>query len=283
MPGENDGGTFGTSMTMGEIEAELTAEEKPPVKLDEVKAEGDDVPEAYRGKSFSEVIKIAEGARTQMNESTRAAQEARDAALRAEGARGAAPPPPPETVKDLSRDELKAMYDEDPMKALEVMEAQLTRRVAAHVEARIEPLTAGTVSAAENWARQEYPDEFQLFGDKIKGMVDSIPNKQVFSSKKGWEDAVAYIRGQAGNFEKLIEHRANKGNEQEASGARQREREAAGFSGRSTVTSSSRRDSSSSRSDAEMPDEERRIAQRFIDDGTFKDLGEYRKWQKMGG
>lgn len=283
MPGENEGGPFGTSMTMQEIEESIGAEEKPPVDLTKLMADGDTVPEAYRGKSVDEIIKIAESARTQMNESTRAAQEAREAAQRAEQLGRTAPPPPPEAPKDLTREQLKELYEEDPIAALEVMEQQALRRVERHVDQRLEPLTAGTVNAAENWARQEYPDEFALFGDKIKGMVDSIPNKSVFSTKKGWEDAVAYIRGQAGNFEKLIEHRQTKNNSEELGNARERERQNAGFTGRTTVASTRRDTSSSTRQDADMGDEERQIAQRFINDGTFKDMNEYRRWQKMGG
>lgn len=269
-------------MTMNEIEEQLGTEEKPPVDLKTMMAEGETVPEAYRGKSVDEIIKIAETARTQMNESTVAAKEARAAAERAEQFGRTPPPPPPESPKDLTREQLKELYDEDPIKALEMMETQALRRVEKHVEERIAPLTAGTVSAAENWARAEFPDEFALFGDKIQGMVDSIPNKQVFSSKKGWEDAVAYIRGQKGNFEKLVDHRAEKASALEGQGARERQRETAGFTGRTTVANSARRDTSS-RQDADMGDEERQIMTRFINDGTFKDAAEYRKWQKMGG
>jgi hypothetical protein len=284
VPGDNEGlSPLGQAMTMDEIGASLEGDEKPPVDLTTVKAEGDAVPEAYRGKSVDEIIKMAEGARTQMNESVQAAKEARESAQRAaEMAGRGAPPPPEEKPKELTREEIKAIYDEDPMKALEIMETQLLTRVTNHVESRIAPLTDGTVNAAENWARQEYADEFELFGDKIKGMIDSIPNKQVFSTKKGWEDAIAYVRGQKGNFEKFIEHKNNKNNSEELGNARERERASAGFSGRTTVASSTRRETSS-RQDADMGDEERQIAQRFINDGTFKDMNEYRKWQKMGG
>lgn len=282
VPGNDDSTSpFGTSMTMEEIELE-SGEVAPRADLDKTLAEGDDVPEAYRGKSVSDIIKIAEAARTQMNDSVNSARTAAEAARVAAEALGSRreEAPKPEAPKDMSRDELKALYDEDPLAAIQVIEDQAMRRVAQHVEDRIAPLTSGTVSQAENWARQEFPDEFELFGDKIQGMVDSIPNKQVFSSKKGWEDAVAYIRGQKGNFEKLIDHRANNDNREEASSARTRERDNAGFTGKTSV-SSHRRESSSS-ANSGMGDDEKRIAQRFIDDGTFKDMAEYIRWQKMG-
>lgn len=281
VPGDDSPG-FGESFTMDEIEegAGATVVEKPD--LSKVMADGDDVPEAYRGKSFSEVIKIAETARTTMNESVAAARTAAEAARDAAaaiGTRQEAPPPPP---KELTREEIKALYDEDPMAALDVIQDQAMRRVSAHLEERIAPLTSGTMSAAENWAKQEFPEEFELFGDKIKAMIDSVPNKQIFSGKKGWEDAIAYVRGQKGNFEKLMDHRNNKGNSDEAASARERERAAAGFTGRSTTTAR-QREAARSADSSDMNDTEKSIAQRFIDDGTFKDMAEYRRWQKMGG
>ena len=80
--------------------------------------------------------------------------------------------------------------------------------MSAHIEARIAPLTAGTMNAAENWARQEYGDEFELFEKDIKALVNGVPNKQVFTTKEGWQDAIAYVRGKAGNFEKLLGSRS---------------------------------------------------------------------------
>lgn len=273
---------YGTSMTMEEIEAEAGGEEKPKADLDKTFAEGDDTPEAYRGKSVNEIIKIAETARGAMNDSVAAATRAAESAAAAATALSHPPAVVVAAPKELTREELKTLYDEDPMAALDVIQQQAMNRIAQHVEERIAPLTSGTMSAAENWAKQEFPDEFALFGDKIQGMIDSIPNKQIFSGKKGWEDAIAYVRGQKGNFEKLIDHRNNKVNSDEADTARTRERDRAGFTGRSTVTAARAREDSR-QVESGMGEAEKNIAQRFIDDGTFKDMSEYRKWQKMGG
>jgi len=281
VPGD-DSPAFGESFTMDEIEAGAgaTAVEKPD--LSKVLADGDDVPEAYRGKSVSEIIRIAETARTTMNESVTAARTAAEAARDAAAAIGTRQDPPPTPPKELTREEIKALYDEDPMAALDVIQQQAERRIAQHVEDRIAPLTSGTMGAAENWAKQEFPDEFELFGDKIAAMIASVPNKQIFSGKKGWEDAIAYVRGQKGNFEKLMDHRNNKGNSDEAATARERERANAGFTGRSTTTAR-QREAARSADSGDMSEQEKGIAQRFIDDGTFKDMAEYRRWQKMGG
>ncbi len=282
---EDDGrpNPFGSSVTLEEMEADSAAESAAPTDLDKVKADGDTVPEAYRGKSFAEVIKIAETARETMNESTRAAQEAREAAARAEAAAGRQPAPAPEPIKELSREELKALYDEDPLQAIAVMQDQSMRRAEAHVEQRLSAITEGTVGQAENWARQEFADEFELFGTEIKKMVDGISNKQVFASKQGWQDAVAYVRGKAGNFEKLVEHRQTKASREEAGNARQGERDRSGFTGRNNAGAPRSRDVSNSEAEKGMSSEEKQIAQRFIDDGTFKNMAEYRQWQRMGG
>lgn len=282
MVGDNESSAlFGTSMTMDEIEAGAGGSTEKP-DLSKVMADGDDVPEAYRGKSVADIIKIAEGARSGMNEATAAATRASEAATRAEAAGRQPVERVEEPVKDLTREELKAVYDEDPLKAIEIIEQQAARRLTTHVESRLSAITEGTVGQAEGWARQEFGDEFELFGDKIMDMVKSIPNKQVFASKKGWEDAVAYIRGQKGNFEKLIEHRSNKENTVNSREARDRQRETTGFSGRSTVSDTTRRETPSNDS-KDMGDMEREIAQSFISRGTFKDMAEYKKWQRMGG
>lgn len=280
VPGEES--PYGTSMTMEEIEAESGGEEVVKPDLSKVMADGDDVPEAYRGKSVSDIIRIAETARTTMNESVTAARTAAEAARDAAAAIGSRQEAPPPPKPDLTREEIKALYDEDPMAALDVIQQQAERRIAQHVEDRIAPLTSGTMGAAENWAKQEFPDEFALFGDKIQQMIDSVPNKQIFSGKKGWEDAISYVRGQKGNFEKLMDHRNNKVDSNEAATARERERGSAGFTGRSTTTAR-QREAARSADSGDMSEQEKSIANRFIDDGTFKDMAEYRRWQKMGG
>lgn len=274
MPPNDDGEELGgSSMSIEDFEKDALEAAKPDDESNR--------PEAYRGKTIDEIIAIAETARSTMNESVTAATKAAESAAAIAASMGQQREAPIEQPKELTREEIKALYDEDPMAALEVIQQQAERRISNHFEARIAPLTAGTMGAAENWARQEYSEEFELFGGDIQKMIDSIPNKQVFSNKKGWEDAISYVRGQKGNFEKLMEHKTSKRNSSDGSEARGRERESAGFSGRSTVTASSRRES---RAPTEgMSSDQQRIAQSFIDNGTFKDMAEYNKWQRMGG
>lgn len=273
---------FGSSVTLEDMETDESDSSGGKPDLKTIKAEGDDIPEAYRGKTFSEVIQIAEGARGAMNESVQAARDAA-AAARAAAEGGNRPAPAVEEVKELSRDELKALYDEDPLQAIAVMQEQSMRRAEAHVEQRLGAITEGTVSQAENWARQEFADEFELFGDDIMKMVGGIKNKAVFTSKQGWEDAVSYVRGKKGNFEKLVTHREEKANKENGNNARANERERSGFTGRNTAGNVRSRDVSNETATKGMSDEERTIAQRFIDNGTFKDMAEYKRWQRMGG
>jgi len=269
---------FGQSVSLEEMESEA----KPEVKGGDTKAEGDDIPEEYRGKSVKEIIAIANSARSGLQTATSAAEAARAAAELASQNRQSAPPPP-EEVKELSREEIKALYDEDPLKAIEVIEEQAARRVSAHIESRLAPLTQGTMSAAENWARQEFGDEFELFEKDIKALVNNVPNKAVFTTKEGWQDAVAYIRGKAGNFEKLIDHRREKENNQDRETARTRERSAAGFTGRSTNAGNTRAPSSDKAIGDRMSPEMKTIADNFISDGVFKDYAEYMSWYNKGG
>jgi hypothetical protein len=283
MPGDEDvrESLFGESVTLDELESQQDEPKKGASPED--KFEGDDIPESYRGKNVKEIIAIAELAREGMktSDSARAAADAaRSAAESLASSRGTEVVAPKEEP-ELTREQLQELYEKDPLEAIAKIEEQAMKRIAAHVESRIAPLTSGTTAQAENWARQEFPDEFELFEKEIKKLVDSVPNKTVFTSKQGWEDAVSYVRGQKNNFEKLVDHRADKKNRVNLEESRGRERNNTGFSGRSTT-----RSGASLAADKElagkMNEEQRSIAQRFIDDGVFKDFKEYNSWYNRG-
>ena len=272
------GSIFGESVTLDELES--GADEKP--KAGDIKAEGDEIPEEYRGKSLSEIMKMADLARDGMRTALTAAETARAAAEMAGNRPAPVAAPIVEAPKELTREELKALYDEDPLRAIEVIEEQAQRRVNAHIEARLAPLTSGTMNAAENWAREEFPDEFELFGKDIKSLIDGVPNKAVFTSKEGWQDAIAYVRGKKDNFEKLVSHRQEKADKTARDESRGRQRDSAGFSGRSSSGRGTPAGNDKEIGD-KMGDDQRRIAQSFIDAGTFKNFGEYNEWLRKGG
>jgi hypothetical protein len=273
---------FGQAVTLDEMETEQEGDKDKGKKGGDTVAEGDDIPEEYRGKSLKDIIAIANTAREGIRTATSAAEAARAAAELSSQNRQA-PAPVADEPKELSREEIKALYDEDPLKAIEVIEQQAARRIESHIESRLAPLTAGTMGSAENWARQEFPDEFELFEKDIKALVNNVPNKAVFTTKEGWQDAIAYVRGKGGNFEKLVDHRVEKKNAVERDTSRGRERDRVGFSGRSTNAGNTRAPSSDKNIADRMSEEQRTIAQSFIDNGTFKNFGEYMDWYNKGG
>lgn len=279
VPGDDQDSPYGGSVTLEEMEA-AGATVGEPADLTKVKAEGDEVPEAYRGKSVSEIIALAEVSRQGMRaaDESRAAAEAR-AALAATRPIEQAPAPQAE-VPELTREKFAELYAEDPVEALAQMEAQNIRKMMAHVDARLSPLAGGITGQVENWARQEYADEFALFGDQIQKVIDGMPNKQFLTGKKGWEDVVAYVRGQKDNFEKLVDHREAAKSQVARGEARREQVVDAGFSGRSAA---GRGAGAAEGVPTGMDEEQLKIADRFVDSGVFKSRSEYMRWYKGGG
>lgn len=224
-----------SSVTLEEMEeASRNSEtESKATKPGEVKLEGDSVPEKYRGKTLDDILR--ENADLERNARLAAAE--REAFRAAAESGRQAPPPPPreEEPKELTREELAQMYQEDPLAAIEAMQNQAFRKAEKHLNVRLGQLESGTISAAESWARDTYKEEFELFGNQIKQFVDNLPNKSVFTSKQGWKDAIAYIRGQDDNMAKLIDHKSSGGRTSKT--AREEQDQESGFSGGSSARS----------------------------------------------
>lgn len=265
-----------THVDIDEYERSKAAPPAPP-KASEFKLEGDDVPEEFRGKTAAEIAKeakafqtalrISEDARTSMRASLERPQEpARPAA------------PVVEEEKLPSREEIKALYDEDPIAAIEKMQEIALRAAEKNLNVRLGQMSAGTASLAENWAREEFGDEFKLFGDEIKSFISKIPDKSPLSTKEGWENMISYIRGQRGNFEKLMKYRTE-GPGKTGTEARIEQEAAAGFSG----TNGAARSAIPAKGPSVVTDEtEKEIVKEFIASGTFKDEAEYLKWKNLG-
>jgi hypothetical protein len=223
----------GVGYTIEDFEAAAAADDSKDVNPDELKLEGNSVPEKFRGKSLSEILQ----------DNARLEQEARIAAIERNSRRPVEAAPAPAPVQsapeevELTREQIKEMYDEDPIAAIEAMQAQALRNAEKHLSVRLGSLEAGTIGATENWAREQYKDEFELFGDKIEEFRKSIPNKTILTTKQGWKDMISYIRGQDDNLDKLIEHRA--GNSRPSpSRARSSQDSSSGFNGTSSRRSS---------------------------------------------
>lgn len=256
-------------MTMEEIEEQLAAAEAPkPVNLSETKLDGDEVPEEFRGKTLADVLK---GVGT-MKDALRISESARQAAEAAREASSAArstPAPVVQEEPEMTREQLKELYDNDPLAAIEKMQEISMKNAERHLASRLAPLEGGVTQAAENWARQEFATEFELFGKEISDFVAQMPNKAVFSTKKGWEDMVAYIRGRQGNLEKYIDHKQN-GRGKSPSDARSEQINDAGFQGSGDTPRIS-----IPKSAAGLDETQKKIAQRMIDDGLIKNMDEY--------
>lgn len=254
--------TQGVGYTLEDFEA-IDSGDQSGADPDSIKLEGEKIPERFRGKSLSDILK----------ENAQLEQQARLAVLEQRKPEPApvaprAPEPPPEP--ELTREQLQEMYDNDPLAAIEAMQAQALRNAERSLAGRLGALEAGTVGATENWARTEFADEFELFGDKIEQFKNSLPNKAVLTTKQGWKDMISYIRGQDENFEALLEHRAGRPRPSSKT-ARKAQAASAGFSGGGT-----RRSSSNSRGGVRLSADQREAAQ-----GLGISEAEYARWNNI--
>lgn len=218
-----------TSVSFEEIERQQAAGEQKPLDLNTVKLDGDDIPEALRGKSVQELVAKLTG-------TEQALRLSEDARLHAERQPPAAAPvaaaPAPEPPKEVSDDEIRQLYEEDPIKGIEAMSARAVARAERNLESRLGPLVAGSSASAEAAARAKYPDEFELFGDDIAKVVASVPNAKVMMANPGaWSDLIALVRGRDGNFDKLLAHKQSKAADQSRRSAQELQAAQAGFSG----------------------------------------------------
>jgi hypothetical protein len=97
---------------------------------------------------------------------------------------------------------------EDPNIRLQAMQIHTQQQIAqaeSRYAARINELTSSVGSAAEMRARQRYGDEFGLFGAQIADLAQRTGASQL-TSDAAWDNLVAYVRGQPGNIDKLMEH-----------------------------------------------------------------------------
>lgn len=215
------------SMTLDDIEAQEAAQAEAAKNaqapdLTAIKLEGDNIPAELRGKSISEVVQQYGSLATAL----RISESARTATP-------AAPPAAPvvEEPKDLTMEELTALHAEDPLRAMQVMQEQADRRAQKNLETRLAPIAAASAANVEAAARVKYADEFTLFGDQISQLAAQIPNaKQVLSNPAAWDDLISLIRGRAGNFEKIVEHRASGRPTITREQAQQQQQESVGFS-----------------------------------------------------
>lgn len=262
----------GSSTTLEEYEAATSAPAAPP-KASDFKLEGDDIPEEFRGKTAAEIAVQAKAAMSAL----RTSEESRLTMKSALETRQPVPAPVVEPVEEpvMTREQLAELYATDPIAAMEKVTEIAEARATKNFNTRLGQMESSGMSLAENWARQEFPDEFKLFGAELSEFVKKFP-AATFSTKKGWEDAVSFVRGQRGNFEKLVEHRSNPA--RTPAEARQEQEDKAGHSG----TGNGQRGKVPVEAPTVLDAVQMQIAQEFINSGVFKDVDEYVKWSKIG-
>lgn len=226
------------------------------------------VPDRFRGKSLSEIVAHAEATERAL----RISEEARVS-------RPAQPTPVEPAEKELTREELQELIQTEPLAAMEYITARERRNAEANIERRLSGLQHGTISQAENQARQAYALEFELFGDQITEFVNRMPDKTAFTSVNGWKDVVSYVRGLDGNLDKYIERKTSgQSEEQQRTTAREDQVRKSGPTFTTRTAAPAPRGNGAS---VQMDEVTRKIAQEFVDAGTFKSVDEYVKWSQM--
>lgn len=220
-------------VTLEEIEAQTALAAQEGKKLDLNSKLEDGVPEEFKGKTVSEVLQLAKGTMDglKVSETRRLELESKVQAPIVQA------PPEPKLEPELTKDQLKALYDSEPMAAIEYMSTQAEKRATVNLEKRILPLLAGSATNAEEMAKRKYPDEFALFSGDIAEIVNRVPDRTVLAQPKTWDDLIAYVRGQPVNFDKLVAHKANQTGAAQLAAAHNLQVNSAGASIKSTIAS----------------------------------------------
>lgn len=218
------------------------------------------LPADPRVKALEEALKISEEARK------------RAAALTAPP-----PPAPPKEEKELTAEELKKLWDENPLAAIDQMLDKRTRTLEENVSRRLGSLAASGASAMREAAERKYPDEFRLFGKEITEFLATLPEaEQRMSAPKAWDDLISYMRGQPGNFEKVVKDREERNKQKAADEAHATQAATTG------AHTSSQIRTPAPEGGTQLDDIEREIA-RTMFPGTApeKAYAEYTKWKKV--
>ena len=253
------------------------------------KLEGANVPEQFRGKTLEEVARFASTA----TEALRISEDARKTAE----ARSYAPAPvvvqaaPAAVVaeREPTDEELAEAFEKNPVAAVRWMTNKARADAEKNLESRLGPLGASAMANAEIGARGRFTTEFAVLADEIKTVTDEIKKngggQNVLGTPAGWDQVMSYVRGKPGNFEKVIAANAKAAGEKAALEAREVQSRSGGYSPTPTRSSSevAPGDVRPISGGAGLDETQRKIADMFIAQGTFKDYAEYAKWDKMGG
>lgn len=196
------GGGPNAGITFPEIEAQLKEAERLALgpKLDDVKFEGEDIPENMRGKTAREGLNYIKQLEDTLRSSEIARQQALATANLASQHSAPAPVAAPEIKEEplVTSDEVAAAFQEDPVKGAKLMERmtnqQIERASTAFMQ-RVAPMLAGTSSVAEAEAKRRYPDEFDIYKTEIENLLKQVPDRSVMTTQQSWDDLIAFARG----------------------------------------------------------------------------------------
>jgi hypothetical protein len=158
---------------------------------------------------------------TALETALRISEEARKSQVQTSTRETAAPAPAPEPEKLLTREEIQKVYEDEPLKAIEMMQQQAIKLAARQFEERLRPLQNGGIVSAEAQARTKYAEAFEVLGPEIQKIVDSLPDRNVLSQPQAWDDLVSYVQGKPDNIERIISKRMEKAGQSNGSTAPQ--------------------------------------------------------------
>src|SRR6266566_1365278 len=167
------------------------------------------LPDDPRIKALSEALRISEEARQRQK-----ALADQISAL-----------PPAEVTKEPTAEELKKLWDENPLAAIDAMLDKREKVLTRNIDARLGGLAASTASSARDAAERKYPDEFKILAKEIDDTIAELKNPNL-STMKNWDDFIAYVRGK--NFDKVVKAREDRLKEEAATAARTTQVAAAG-------------------------------------------------------
>lgn len=213
------------------------------------------LPEDPRVKALADALRISEEARLR--------QKALSDQIRE--------PPLEPAPKELSGEELKKLWDENPMAAIEQMLDRRDKVLAKSLDTRLGSLAQSTASSARDAAERKYPDEFKVLAKEIDDTISELKNPNL-STMKNWDDFIAYVRGK--NFDKVVKAREDRVKDEAAAAARSTQAASAGAHTQSQIRPSP------PASGGDLDDTEKEIA-RALNPGLTPEqaYAEHKKWK----
>lgn len=202
----------------------------PAASLSEIKIDGDSVPESLRGKTAEDLVKMAQGLENALRTSESARQQQEMLLRMAAEKQPEVPQPREPEEQELSDEQLADLYSQNPIQAIKYMTDKAQKTATRNLEQRLGPMFGSNAAQVERQMREKYKVEFELFGQDITRLLDSVPNKnEMLANPAAWEDAISLVRGREGNIQRYVQKLNNNTPEQRREAARAEQVEQVGF------------------------------------------------------